>query len=94
MPGQLPANVEYRRRNKHLHTIIRRGGAKRPPIGSRVCNGKLIRNLLVRFAGGDEAQHDDFCCGQGLIAHVLGDLERDLWRQAPLSSMDRSDRLQ
>ena len=27
MPGQPPANVEYRRRNTYLDTIIRRGGA-------------------------------------------------------------------
>ena len=41
--------------------------------------GELIRNLLVRVAGGDEAQHDDFCC-QGQITHMLGDLERELGR--------------
>ena len=27
MPGQPPANVEYRRRNTYLDPIIRRGGA-------------------------------------------------------------------
>jgi hypothetical protein len=40
--------------------------------------GELIRNLLVRVAGGDEAQHDDFCWRQGQITHMLGDLEREL----------------
>ena len=35
MPGQPPANVEYRRRNTYLDTIIRRGGADaNPPTGA------------------------------------------------------------
>ena len=31
IPGAPPANVEYRRRNTYLDTIIRRGDATRPP---------------------------------------------------------------
>ena len=31
IPGEPPANVEYRRRNTYLDTIIRRGDATRPP---------------------------------------------------------------
>ena len=65
----------------------------RPLIVSSV-TCELIRNLLVRVSGGDEAQHDDLCWSQGLIAHMLGDLKRHLCRQTPLSGMDRSDRLQ
>ena len=137
-PGQPPANVEYKRRNAYLHTIIRRGGAKRTPDGAmgvtlsgrltadtgravgcgtlelddaplhaddrRVRpivgvefrknaldsaldgvfgHAELIRNLLVRVPGGDEMQHCDFCWSQGLVGHVLGDLERDLGRKTP-----------
>ena len=55
---------------------------------------ELIGNLLVRVPGGDEAQHDHFGRCQGLIADMLGDLERDLWRQTPFAGMDRSDRVQ
>ena len=43
-------------------------------------NAELIRNLLVRVPGGDEAQHADFCRRQGLIGHMLRDLERGLGR--------------
>ena len=57
-------------------------------------NTKLIGNLLVRVPVGDQAQHSDFCRREGLIAHVLGDLERDFGRQTPLAGVDRSDRLQ
>ena len=35
IPGQPPANVEYRRRNTYLDTIIRRGGATAPPRPGR-----------------------------------------------------------
>ena len=35
IPGQPPANVEYRRRNTYLDTIIRRGGATATPTPGR-----------------------------------------------------------
>ena len=38
MPGQPPANVEYRRRNTYLDTIIRRGGAARTPRRGGGCD--------------------------------------------------------
>ena len=38
MPGQPPANVEYRRRNTYLDTIIRRGGATRTPRRGGGCD--------------------------------------------------------
>ena len=50
-----------------------------PPLDRVLGNAELIRDLLVRVAGGDETQYNDFCRGQSLIAHMLGDLERDLW---------------
>ena len=45
------------------------------PLDRVLGNGELIRNLLVRIPGGDQAQYDDFCWGQGLITHMLRDLE-------------------
>jgi hypothetical protein len=45
----------------------------------------------VRVPGRDEAQQDDLRRRQALITGMLGELERDLWRQAPLAGMDRSD---
>ena len=35
IPGEPPANVEYRRRNTYLDTIIRRGGATATPRRGR-----------------------------------------------------------
>jgi hypothetical protein len=35
IPGQPPANVEYKRRNRYLNTIVRRGGATAPPTRGR-----------------------------------------------------------
>ena len=56
IPGQLPANVEYRRRNTYLHTIIRRGGAMRTPrrgggrdsLGSVATHGREVGRLVTR----------------------------------------------
>ena len=50
------------------------------PLDGVLRDGELIRNLLVRVPGGDETQHKDLCWCQRLIAHMLGDLERDLGR--------------
>ena len=64
--------------------------------------GELIRNLLVRVAGGDEAQHDDFCCvrarsltcwatwneSSGELAG-LGDREHPGWRGSIFDSPGR-----
>ena len=41
MPGQLPANVEYRRRNAHLHTSIRSWAARSDP--DRAAGVTLLR---------------------------------------------------
>ena len=64
------------------------------PFDGVLGDAEVIRNLLVRLPGGDEAQHDEFGRCQRLIADMLSDLERRLRRQTPLASMDRSDGLQ
>ena len=64
------------------------------PLDGVLRDAELIRNLLVRVPGRDEAQHDQFGRCQRLIADMLSDLERRLRRQTPFASMDRSDGVQ
>ena len=55
-----------------------RKNAPDSPFDGVLRDGELIRNLRVRVSRSDETQHHDFCRGQCLVAHMLGDLERGL----------------
>ena len=53
---------------------------------------ELIRDLLVGIPSGDQAQHTDFCRGQGIIRSMLGDFVRGFGRKRLSSGMNGSDR--
>ena len=55
-------------------------------------NGKLIRDLLVGVARGDQSQHSDFRRRQRIIRGMLGDFVRGFGRKRFFSAMNGSDR--
>jgi hypothetical protein len=57
-------------------------------------NRKLIPDLLVGISGRDQAQHADFCGGQGVIRRMLSYFVRDLRGKGLLPDVYRPDRLQ
>src|SRR5215467_11973703 len=64
-----------------------------PPLYSFLCNRKLIGDLFVGIAGGNQPQHTDFSRGQGVGSCMFGKFVGSFGRKGLSPGVDGTNRV-